>query len=146
MMFLRRSLAVRVVRRGERFLSDLRLDGLIVTAAAAKRIAVLKTNDGEASRLRLGVDGGGCSGFQYTFTTEAATAKLAEDDSVFSRDGHDVVVDETSLEFVRGATVDYQEEMIRSAFVVINNPNSESACGCGSSFALKNFDSNPAID
>ena len=45
-----------------------------------------------------------------------------------------------------GATVDYEQEMIRSAFAIVNNPNSESACGCGSSFALKNFEENPAID
>jgi iron-sulfur cluster assembly 2 len=57
-----------------------------------------------------------------------------------------IVVDESSLEFVRGATVDFQEDMMRSSFSVINNPNSESACGCGSSFALKNFSANPALD
>jgi hypothetical protein len=57
-----------------------------------------------------------------------------------------IVVDESSLEFVRGATVDFQEDMMRSSFSVINNPNSESACGCGSSFALKNFTANPALD
>lgn len=64
----------------------------------------------------------------------------------FSTTGHELVVDDTSIEFVKGATVDYQEEMIRSAFVVTNNPQSESACGCGSSFALKNFEDNPALD
>ena len=65
---------------------------------------------------------------------------------MFTRDSSSVVVDDSSLEFVRGATVDFQQEMIRSAFAVVDNPNSESACGCGSSFALKNFESNPAID
>ena len=57
-----------------------------------------------------------------------------------------MVVDDASLEFVKGATIDYVEEMIRSSFAVVNNPNSESACGCGSSFALKAFESNPALD
>jgi iron-sulfur cluster assembly accessory protein len=56
---------------------------------------------------------------------------------VFERDGATVVVDDGSLEFVRGSTIDFTDEMIRSSFVVANNPNSESACGCGSSFALK---------
>eukprot|EP00635_Sarcinochrysidales_sp_CCMP3193_P015211 CAMPEP_0118898378 /NCGR_PEP_ID=MMETSP1166-20130328/5393_1 /TAXON_ID=1104430 /ORGANISM="Chrysoreinhardia sp, Strain CCMP3193" /LENGTH=147 /DNA_ID=CAMNT_0006837485 /DNA_START=26 /DNA_END=469 /DNA_ORIENTATION=+ len=133
-------------RSAMRRLSAQGLEDIVVTAAAAKRIGSLKTDAGGASRLRLGVDGGGCSGFQYAFTTEAADASLGEDDRVFTRNGQAVVVDETSLEFVRGATIDFADEMIRSAFVVVNNPNSESACGCGSSFALKNFEDNPALD
>ena len=91
------------------------------------------------------MEGGGCSGFQYTFTLETE-APDEEEDSVFERDGSQVVVDESSMEFVRGATVDFEVEMIRSSFAVVNNPQSESACGCGSSFALKNFQDNPAID
>ncbi|CAN0547826.1 unnamed protein product [Ectocarpus sp. 12 AP-2014] len=66
--------------------------------------------------------------------------------SEFERDGAVLVVDATSLEFVKGATVDFEEDMMRSAFAVLNNPVSESACGCGSSFALKNFEKNPALD
>jgi iron-sulfur cluster assembly accessory protein len=58
----------------------------------------------------------------------------------------EVVVDETSFDFVKGATVDYVQEMMHSKFAVVNNPQSESACGCGSSFAAKNFSSNPARD
>ena len=77
---------------------------------------------------------------------EQADAAIDEDDHVFTRDTSSLVVDDSSLEFVRGATIDFEQEMIRSAFAVVNNPNSESACGCGSSFALKNFDDNPAID
>ena len=65
---------------------------------------------------------------------------------VFERDGEKVVVDPDSFELVKGATVDYVQEMIKSSFAVVNNPMSESACGCGSSFAIKNFNSNPAID
>lgn len=65
---------------------------------------------------------------------------------VFERDGEKVVVDPDSFELVRGATVDYVQEMIKSSFAVVNNPQSESACGCGSSFAIKNFTANPAID
>lgn len=57
-----------------------------------------------------------------------------------------MVVDNSSFELVKGATVDYVQEMIRSSFAVVNNPQSESACGCGSSFAVKNFASNPASD
>ncbi|EGB06683.1 hypothetical protein AURANDRAFT_28883, partial [Aureococcus anophagefferens] len=91
-------------------------------------------------RLRLQIDGGGCSGFERGAGVPAVSRET--DDLVFSRDGCDVVVDDSSIEFVRGATVDFEEEMIRSAFVVSHNPNSESACGCGSSFALKNFEEN----
>jgi iron-sulfur cluster assembly 2 len=57
-----------------------------------------------------------------------------------------VVIDSGSFELIKGATVDFKEELIRSAFLVINNPQSESACGCGSSFAAKNFAANPALD
>jgi iron-sulfur cluster assembly accessory protein len=65
---------------------------------------------------------------------------------VFERDGAKVVVDESSLELVKGATIDYVQEMIKSAFAIVNNPQSESACGCGTSFAVKNFAANPAKD
>lgn len=71
---------------------------------------------------------------------------VQEDDRVFERDGAQVVVDEGALELVKGATVDFVEDMMRSAFAVVNNPQSESACGCGSSFAVKNFQTNPAVD
>ena len=90
------------------------------------------------------MEGGGCSGFQYHFSMDEGP--INEDDRVFEKDGAQLVVDEGALEFVRGATVDFTEDMMRSAFAVVNNPQSESACGCGSSFALKNFQKNPAID
>ena len=120
-------------------------DVVILTASAAKRISQLEA-DGAPARLRLQIDGGGCSGFEYKFEVERADAPTDDDDHVFTRENSSVVVDDSSLEFVRGATIDFQQEMIRSAFAVVDNPNSESACGCGSSFALKNFESNPAID
>ena len=66
--------------------------------------------------------------------------------SLFERDGAAVVVDGDSLQLIRGATVDFQQDLARSSFAVINNPQSESACGCGSSFAAKNFAANPAVD
>ena len=70
----------------------------------------------------------------------------SDEDSVIEKDGIDVVVDESSLELIKGSTIDYTQELIRSAFSVVNNPQSESACGCGSSFAVKNFEANPAVD
>ena len=70
----------------------------------------------------------------------------SDEDIVIKKDGMEVVVDESSLELIKGSTIDYTQELIRSAFSVVNNPQSESACGCGSSFAIKNFEGNPAID
>jgi iron-sulfur cluster assembly accessory protein len=98
--------------------------------------------------LRVYVDAGGCSGFSYKFEIDEAPVETAED-VVFSHPNIPdlrVVVDSTSLELIRGSTIDYVEEMIKSSFEVRNNPQSESACGCGSSFALKNFAANPAFD
>ena len=70
----------------------------------------------------------------------------SDEDIVIEKDGMEVVVDESSLELIKGSTIDYTQELIRSAFSVVNNPQSESACGCGSSFAVKNFEANPAVD
>jgi iron-sulfur cluster assembly accessory protein len=94
--------------------------------------------------LRLLVEGGGCSGFKYVFKMESDN--INKDDKIFIRDDCKVVIDEGSYELVKGATIDFQQELIRSAFAIVNNPQSESACGCGSSFAIKNFSSNPALD
>ena len=80
--------------------------------------------------LRIAVDGGGCSGFQYAFSLDA-DAGVGPADVVFERDGAKVVVDDVSLEYVRGATVDYVEEMIKSSFAIVENPNAQSGCGCG---------------
>ena len=65
---------------------------------------------------------------------------------IFTKNGTEVVVDSSSFEFIKGSTIDYVQEMIHSKFAVTNNPQSESACGCGSSFAVKNFSVNPAKD
>lgn len=116
------------------------LADLIVTPRCAKRIVYLNSKvKGEElqRRLRVSVEGGGCSGFQYTFALENISKKLEEGDQVYESNGAVVVTDETSLEFMRGATVDFAEDLLRSSFAVINNPNSESGCGCGTSFSLK---------
>jgi iron-sulfur cluster assembly accessory protein len=128
-----------------RSFADSALPDIIVSKNCAKRINELRLNAPDA-RLRLSVEGGGCSGFQYQFTTESENQTSEADDILFTRDGATVVVDGVSLDFVRGSTIDFVEEMIRSSFVVANNPLSESACGCGSSFAVKNFAANPALD
>ncbi|KAF0286904.1 Iron-sulfur cluster assembly 2, mitochondrial [Amphibalanus amphitrite] len=91
----------------------------------------------DGSALRLAVDGGGCSGFQYVFSLADLDAPLGPDDVAVERDGARVLVDAVSLEYIRGATVDYHEELIRSAFRIIDNPQSEQGCSCGASFSIK---------
>jgi len=109
-------------------------DGITLTDACVRRLRELAAEDPAASILRVAVDGGGCSGYQYTFSLDTEPAPR---DRVFDVGGARVAVDEISFEFVKGATVDYVEEMIRSSFAIADNPNAESGCGCGSSFVAK---------
>lgn len=104
-----------------------------LSASAAKRVAELKARENlPNSFLRLTVSGGGCSGFRYGFSFDEA--KQA-DDVVFERDGVALVVDEVSLELVKGAEIDFVEDMMGASFQV-KNPNAASSCGCGNSFAV----------
>ena len=104
-----------------------------LSAAAARRIAQLIAAEGNpALMLRLAVSGGGCSGFQYGFSFDDARN---EDDRLFERDGVKLVVDETSLDLLVGAEVDFVEDLVGSSFQV-RNPNASSSCGCGSSFSV----------
>jgi len=127
-------------------------DQLQVTESCMRRIQSLAEKRNETLDevyLRVYVDAGGCSGFQYKFemTKDDEEAIDAQDDTVFTADsGARVVVDSASMDLIQGSTIDFVQEMIKSAFAVVDNPKSESACGCGSSFAVKNFEANPALD
>ena len=106
---------------------------LTVSESAAKRIAHLIAQDGDSGlMLRLSVSGGGCSGFQYGFSFDKTQQ---QDDHLFERDGVKVVVDDTSLDLLAGAEIDFVEDLVGAAFQV-RNPNATSSCGCGSSFAI----------
>ena len=86
-------------------------------------------SDGQA--LRVAVEGGGCSGFQYEIKLDTPEA----DDLVLEKDGERVLIDQVSLPFLAGAVIDFTEELIGARFT-IDNPNATSSCGCGTSFSM----------
>jgi iron-sulfur cluster assembly accessory protein len=108
------------------------LDTVIVTPAAARRIARIVAGDASAKALRVSVEGGGCSGFSYRF--DLAPGPEA-DDVVVERDGALVVIDSTSLPFMAGSEIDFVDDLMGQSFQV-KNPNATASCGCGTSFAL----------
>ncbi|KAL5231965.1 hypothetical protein ABZP36_030741 [Zizania latifolia] len=107
-----------------------------MTEVCIRRLKELHAKEppAEVKMLRLSVEAGGCSGFQYSFSLDD---KKNSDDRVFEKDGVKLVVDDVSYDFVKGATVDYEEELIRSAFVVSTNPSAVGGCSCKSSFMVK---------
>ncbi|MGP1253095.1 MAG: iron-sulfur cluster insertion protein ErpA [Kiloniellales bacterium] len=108
------------------------LPAFSLSESAATRINALVTQEQTGSMLRVSVSGGGCSGFQYGFDFDT---QVEDDDRVFERDGAKVVIDETSLELLTGSQIDFVEDLMGSYFK-IENPQAESACGCGSSFSI----------
>ncbi|NXQ74824.1 ISCA2 protein, partial [Quiscalus mexicanus] len=95
---------------------------------------------GESEFLRLQVEGGGCSGFQYKFSLDTVINpddRQGQRDILVVRCGARVVVDVDSLAFVKGSMVDFSQELIRSSFQVVSNPQAEKGCSCGTSFSIK---------
>lgn len=106
---------------------------LVVTESAVRKVRSLIEEEGNDDlKLRVFVTGGGCSGFQYGFTFDEL---VAEDDAQIQKDGVVVLIDAMSYPYLAGATVDYEEGLQGSRFL-IQNPNAESTCGCGASFAV----------
>jgi iron-sulfur cluster insertion protein len=105
---------------------------LTLSPSAAARVAAIAAKQGKPAILRLSVDGGGCSGFQYKFGLADA---VEPDDSISETQAVRLVVDPVSLDLVAGCIVDYVESLGGAAFKV-ENPNATAGCGCGSSFAV----------
>jgi iron-sulfur cluster assembly accessory protein len=105
---------------------------ITVSDRAARRIGEILKTEPAGTMLRVSVEGGGCSGFQYKFGMEQVRA---DDDLVIARDGAMVLVDPVSVQYMVGSEIDFVEDLIGAAFKV-KNPNATASCGCGTSFAL----------
>ena len=103
-----------------------------ITASAARQVNKVLAREAPGSFLRIAVNGGGCSGFQYAFDI---TQDTESEDIVVERDGAKVLIDPVSLEYMRGSNIDFVDDLIGQSFKV-NNPNATASCGCGTSFAL----------
>lgn len=99
---------------------------------AAQRIAKIIANEAEANALRVSVEGGGCSGFQYRYELVNNSEK---DDLVLKKDGATVLIDSISLQYLDGSEIDFVTDIIGESFQ-IKNPNAVAACGCGTSFSV----------
>jgi iron-sulfur cluster assembly accessory protein len=103
-----------------------------MTERAARRIGEILKSEPAGSMLRISVEGGGCSGFQYKFDFEQAKAA---DDLVLAQNGATVLIDPLSVQYMAGAQIDYVDDLIGASFKV-NNPVATSSCGCGTSFSV----------
>lgn len=106
--------------------------GITVSERAAKRIGEILKGEPAGTMLRVSVEGGGCSGFQYKFDMERVKAA---DDLVISRDGAVVLIDPVSVNYMAGSEIDFVNDLIGASFKV-KNPQAKASCGCGTSFAF----------
>jgi iron-sulfur cluster assembly accessory protein len=107
-------------------------DEITLTESAARRIGQILAGEPSGSMLRVSVNGGGCSGFEYGFDVDQMRQP---DDTVVQRDGAVVLIDETSMQFLKGSTLDFVDDLIGQSFK-IENPQATSSCGCGTSFSI----------
>lgn len=103
-----------------------------LTASAARRISEIVAGEPAGTLLRVSVEGGGCSGFQYNFDLVDGASG---DDAVIERDGAKVLIDPVSMAYLAGSEIDFVDDLIGAAFK-IQNPNATASCGCGTSFSL----------
>src|SRR5271165_4572232 len=103
-----------------------------MTESAVRRISEILKTEPAGSFLRIGVDGGGCSGFTYTYKIDT---ERADDDLVLEQEGALVLIDQISLQFLRGCRIDFINNLMGRMFK-IENPAATASCGCGSSFAV----------
>lgn len=103
-----------------------------VTDRAAARVAKILSGEPEGSMLRVAVNGGGCSGFQYAYDI---TTDRSDDDLAIEKNGITVLIDSVSMDFLKGAKIDFVDDLIGQSFR-IDNPNATASCGCGTSFSL----------
>ncbi|MGD9770028.1 MAG: iron-sulfur cluster insertion protein ErpA [Pseudolabrys sp.] len=108
------------------------MDNVTVTERAARQIGEILRREPPGTMLRVSVEGGGCSGFQYKFDMEQSQTS---DDLVIRRDGATVLIDNTSLAYLAGSEIDFVDDLIGASFR-INNPKATASCGCGTSFSL----------
>jgi iron-sulfur cluster assembly accessory protein len=107
-------------------------ESVTVTERAARRIGEILKAEPQGTMLRVSVEGGGCSGFQYKFDMERTQG---EDDIVIEREGVAVLIDSVSLNYLAGSEIDFVDDLIGASFR-INNPQAKASCGCGTSFSL----------
>ncbi len=106
---------------------------LVFTSAAARKVGeLIREEDNPALMLRVFIQGGGCSGFQYGFTFDEA---VEEGDTSIQNEGVTLLVDPMSIQYLMGAEIDYKEDLQGAQFI-IRNPNASTTCGCGSSFSV----------
>ena len=108
------------------------MSGIVLTESAARRINEIMASEPSGSMLRISVNGGGCSGFQYAFDIDRTRQ---DDDVVVERDGATVILDEMSLQYMGGSTIDFVDDLIGQSFK-IENPHATASCGCGTPFSL----------
>jgi iron-sulfur cluster assembly accessory protein len=105
---------------------------LVLSERAARRINEIMAGEPSGSMLRISVNGGGCSGFQYAFDVER---QRQAEDLVIEKDGATVLVDEVSVQYMDGSVIDFVDDLIGQSFKV-ENPHATASCGCGTSFSL----------
>jgi len=108
------------------------MDEITLTERAARRIGEILRREAPGSMLRVSVEGGGCSGFQYRFDIDRAQA---DDDVVIRSEGATVLIDQISVGYLAGSEIDFVDDLIGASFR-INNPKATASCGCGTSFSL----------